>query len=361
MDGLFLVINGEWYNIIMKKRLFLQEKRWRRGRVCLVLAAILLISAGAYLYLTVTTRPLHKEAFLFGTLIRVTAYGPGARAALDRALSEMARIEEMIATATAVINRKAGEEPAPVDEEFFAFIKTVFDRSGTTGGYFNPAIGPLVETWGFGPGGTGRLPAREEITQVLPLLDLEGIVLDQAAGTVYLTRKGMRLDLGGVAKGYAVDRVWELLAGAGLRGALVNAGESSIRVLGERPGGGPWRVAVSHPREEEWLGILGLPPGSAVGTSADTQRYIVVDDRRYSHLLNPFTGYPATDLLSVTVIAGNALDADVFSTALFVAEGRDRLALLEQWGAEGVMVTAAGAIEQTPGLAGFWYKEESPR
>jgi thiamine biosynthesis lipoprotein len=171
----------------------------------------------------------------------------------------------------------------------------------------------------------------------------------------------MRLDLGGVAKGYAVDRVWELLAGAGLRGALVNAGESSIRVLGERPGGGPWRVAVSHPREEEWLGILGLPPGSAVGTSADTQRYIVVDDRRYSHLLNPFTGYPATDLLSVTVIAGNALDADVFSTALFVAEGRDRLALLEQWGAEGVMVTAAGAIEQTPGLAGFWYKEESPR
>jgi len=336
-------------------------KEWRRGHVCLILAAVLLISAGAYLYFTATTRPVHKEGFLFGTLIRVTAYGPGARAALDRALSEMARIEEKIAGTVEAVNRKAGEEPVPVDEEFLGFLKTVLARSGETGGYFNPAIGPLVEVWGFGPGRTGRLPAREEVEQVLPLLDPEEIILDQAAGTVYLTRKGMRLDLGGVAKGYAVDRVWELLAGAGLRGALVNAGESSIRVLGERPGGGPWRVAVSHPRKEEWLGILALPPGSAVGTSADTQRYIVVDGRRYSHLLNPFTCYPAADLLSVTVITGNALDADILSTALFVAEGRDRLELLDRWGAEGIMVASSGVIIQTRGLAGFWYEEDNPR
>ncbi|NLY89345.1 MAG: FAD:protein FMN transferase [Firmicutes bacterium] len=335
-------------------------KRWRRVYVYLVLAAVLLISAGAYLYLNVTTKPLHKEGFLFGTLIRITAYGPGARAALDRALSEMAGIEEKIAGAVAAVNSKAGEEPVKVDEEVFALLKVVFARSGETGGYFNPVIGPLVETWGFGPGGSGRLPAQEEIDQVLPLLEPDGVILDEAAGTVYLTRKGMRLDLGGVAKGYAVDRAWELLAGTGLKGALVNAGESSIRVLGERPGGGPWRVAVSHPRSQEWLGILGLPPGSAVGTSADTQRYIVVDGHRYSHLLNPFTGYPAKDLLSVTVITGNALEADILSTALFVAEGRDRLELLDRWGAEGVMVTASGMTVQTPGLAGFWYKKEGP-
>ena len=236
-------------------------KEWRRGHVCLILAAVLLISAGAYLYCTDTTRPVHQEGFLFGTLIRVTAYGPGARAALDRALSEMARIEEKIAGTVEAVNRKAGEEPVPVDEEFLGFLKTVLARSGETGGYFNPAIGPLVEVWGFGPGRTGRLPAREEVEQVLPLLDPEEIILDQAAGTVYLTRKGMRLDLGGVAKGYAVDRVWELLAGAGLRGALVNAGESSIRVLGSGPVAVPggWRSVI--PGKRSGLAFWPCRPG----------------------------------------------------------------------------------------------------
>ncbi|NLW10272.1 MAG: FAD:protein FMN transferase [Firmicutes bacterium] len=344
----------------MKKSLLQRGKRWRRLYLYLVLAVVF-ISAGAYLYHTAVNKPLYKEAFLFGTLIRVTAYGPGARAALDRALTEMARIEQEIAKAVAAVNSKAGEEPVEVDAEFFALLEAVLGRSGETGGYFNPAIGPLVEAWEFGPGGSGRLPPREEVEQVLPLLDANGIILDRAAGTIYLSRKGMRLDLGGVAKGYAVDRAWELLAGAGVRGALVNAGESSIRVLGERPGGGPWRVAVSHPREEEWLGILALPSGAALGTSADTQRYIVVDGNRYSHLLNPFTGYPAAELLSVTVITGNAFDADIFSTALFVAEGRDRLELLDRWGAEGIMVTASGARVETPGLARYWYEGNGPR
>ena len=269
----------------------------------------------------------------------------------------MARIEEKIAGTVEAVNRKAGEEPVPVDEEFLGFLKTVLARSGETGGYFNPAIGPLVEVWGFGPGRTGRLPAREEVEQVLPLLDPEEIILDQAAGTVYLTRKGMRLDLGGVAKGYAVDRVWELLAGAGLRGALVNAGESSIRVLGERPGGGPWRVAVSHPRKEEWLGILALPPGSAVGTSADTQRYIVVDGRRYSHLLNPFTCYPAADLLLLRSLP-NALDADIYPPR-FCGRRLDRLELLDRWGRRHNGGFFRGD-NTNPGLA-VWYEEDNPR
>lgn len=339
----------------MKKRLLLPGKRLWRVYACIILAAVFLIIAGAYI--TVTNKPVHKEAFLFGTLIRMTAYGPGARVALDRALAEMTTVEETIAHAVAAVNGKAGEEPVEVEEEFFALLKVVFARSGDTDGYFNPVIGPLVETWEFGPGDTGRLPFPEEIERVLPLLNREKVILNQTAGTVHLTRKSMRLDLGGAVKGYAVDRAWELLAGAGLRGALLNAGESSIRVLGERPGGGPWRVAVVHPRKEEWLGILALPSGSAVGTSADTQRYIVVDDHRYSHLLNPFTGYPAEDLLSVTVIAGNAVDADIFSTALFVAEGRDRLELLDRWGVEGVLVTASGATTQTHGLTKLWYDE----
>ena len=146
---------------------------------------------------------------------------------------------------------------------------------------------------------------------MLPLLDANGIILDRAAGTIYLSRKGMRLDLGGVAKGYAVDRAWELLAGAGVRGVSERRREQ-YPGFGGAARGRPWRVAVSHPREEEWLGILALPSGAALGTSADTQRYIVVDGNRYSHLLNPFTGYPAAELLSVTVITGNAFDADIF-------------------------------------------------
>ncbi len=317
---------------------------------------VVMIGVSIILSLPVMNRPVTKEAFLFGTLIRITAYGRGAGQAVDKALAIMARIEQAAGTGTMEkINNKAGIEPVEVEEELFSLLQVILEQARRTGGYFNPAIGPLTEVWDFGPGGAGRLPAPAEIAAVLPLTDPEALLLNAEKKTVYLRKAGMKLDLSGAAKGYAVDRAWEILNSSQVRGALINAGESSIRVLGERPGGGPWRIAVAHPRKDEYLGILELPSGKALGTSADTQHFIIVEGRRYSHLFNPFTGYPPDDVISATVVADEALEADIFSTAVFVAGGRNRLELLEEWMVEGLVVDAAGRVMKTPGIEEFWH------
>jgi len=326
------------------------------GKKFFIVPAVMVVVAIIF-YLSHTNRPVTKEAFLFGTLIRITAYGPGAGSTMDKALDKMAVIEQWTGTGTgsvAKINSKAGIEPVEVEEELFFLLQRIFEQTQRTGGYFNPVIGPLSEVWDFGPGGAGRLPAPAEIAAVLPLLAPDKVQFNTEKKTVYLAKTGMKLDLGGAAKGYAVDRAWEVLNSSRIRGALINAGESSIRVLGERPGGGPWRVAVAHPRKSERLGVLELPSGKAVGTSADTQRFIIVEGHRYSHLFNPFTGYPPDDLFSTTVITDKALEADVFSTAVFVAEGRNRQELLEHWVVEGLVVDSSGRVTETPGIKEFW-------
>jgi thiamine biosynthesis lipoprotein len=298
-------------------------------------------------------KPIQKDNFLFGTLIRITAYGPGASNAIDRAFTEMSRIESFTAQdrgEISNINLNAGKEPVKIGDELFSLLQVVFKLAEESEGYFNPVIGALVEIWGFGYGGEGRLPLVKEISSILPITKRELVEFNEEEKTIFLLREGMKIDLGGVAKGYALDRAWEILKSSGVKGALINGGESSIRVLGERPGGGPWRIAISHPRKEKWIGILELCSGKAVGTSADTERYIEKDGRRYSHLLNPNTGYSPSDLFSATVIADTALEADLYSTAVFVAEGVERLEYLTNRGLEGVVVYSDLNIKATKGI-----------
>jgi len=303
---------------------------------------------------------MEKSRFLFGTLIRITAYGPNASVGIEQAFNEMERIHRLTAQnqgMVALINDEAGHKPVPVGEEFFSLLQKIFRMAERTGGYFNPVIGPLVELWDFDYEGKGRVPSPGEIRSVLPLTQRKQAVLDEEGQTVFLKQAGMKMDLSGVAKGYAVDRAWAILKQAGVTGALINGGESSIRVLGERPGGGPWRIAVSHPRRDEWIGVVHLGSGQALGTSADTERYIERNGRRYSHLLNPSTGYPPADIMAVTVIAASALEADLYSTAVFVAEGEDRTDLIHRLGIEAVLVDSAAKVIVTPGMEAILKRE----
>ena len=319
-----------------------------------LLVVLVLLFFAAFLFFQRREEPVTDSRFLFGTLIRITAYGPGAAVAVEQAFGELEQIHELTSQTQGIvahINAQAGKSPVQVGPEFFTFLQTVFQLAEASDGYFNPVIGALVELWDFGYDGEGRIPSPAEITAVLPLTQSNLVVLDEKDQTVYLKQAGMKLDLSGVAKGYAIDRAWEILKRVGVVGALINGGESSIRVLGERPGGGPWRIAISHPRSKEWIGIVPLTSSQALGTSADTQRYIEVEGRRYSHLLNPFTGYPATDLSAVTIIADSAMKADLFSTAVFVAEAKDRERLLARQKLEALMVDSGMHVTMTPGFA----------
>lgn len=318
-----------------------------------VVLLVLLVIA-AFFFFRRREEPVTESRFLFGTLIRITAYGPGASSAVEQAFGELERIHDLTSGThgiVAQINAQAGKNPVQVGPEIFLFLQTVFQLAAASDGYFNPAIGPLVELWDFDYDGKGRLPAPTEITAVLPLTQSDLVDLDEKDLTVYLKKAGMKLDLSGVAKGYAIDRAWAILKQAGVAGALINGGESSIRVLGERPGGGPWRIALSHPRSKEWIGIVHLTSDQALGTSADTQRYVEVDGQRYSHLLNPFTGYPATDLAAVTIITDSAMKADLFSTAVFVAEAGARERLIVGQKLEALSVDRDMNVTMTPGFA----------
>ena len=285
-------------------------------------------------------RPVKETRFYMGTFFTITTYGERSKIALEYAFKEIARIEAMTdltGSPVAEINRRNRGNEVRVPLELFQLIRRIMLVQQRVDGYFDPTIGSLVDLWGFGYGGEGHVPGISMIKEALSQLSNNSIELDHTKRTVRIAH-GVTLDLGGVAKGYAVDRAVGVLQKNGIKNALINGGESSIRALGTRLNGKPWRIGLAHPRREQLAGVLHLPAGMALGTSADTQRYFVTDDRRYSHLINPKTGFPPDDVYSVTVMAPTAMDADIYSTALFVAEGNDRIILAQKWEIEAMAI-----------------------
>jgi thiamine biosynthesis lipoprotein len=184
------------------------------------------------------------------------------------------------------------------------------------------------------------VPEPVEIEAAAALVDYSLMENDYAAGKVFLPSSGMALDLGGIAKGYIVDRGLELLARSGIGHALLNAG-GDIGILGPKPDGSPWRIGVKHPRrDDELIAVISWLKKGAVVTSGDYERFFEEDGERYHHILDPRTGYPARNLLSATVVAPTAIEADALSTALFVMGPQRGLELVESLpGVEAILVT----------------------
>ncbi len=264
-----------------------------------------------------------KSLFAMGTVFEITATGPNPVQAIEEAFQEIKRIESIISNQNdselVKVNRAAGIGPVKVAPELFTILKKVAESYPNLLGAFDPTVAPVVDLWGFNPEGTPGLPASNEISRVLPLVGFKRVVLDVKRQTVFLPVKGMKLDLGGIAKGYAVDRAFLSLQKSGIDSALINGGSSSIRAIGKRAGGGPWRLGIGHPRQTgDLLGALSLPEDRALATSADNQNFLIHNSERYSHLIDPRTGYPARDKILVTVTAPTAMEADLLSTAFFV-------------------------------------------
>lgn len=288
--------------------------------ISLPIIAALLIGFLFWRYRQVTvTKPL----FAMGTVFEITATGINPEQAIEKAFQEIKRIEAITSnrdgSELAKVNQAAGAGPVKVSPELFAILKKVADSYPTLSGSFDPTIAPIIDLWGFNPEGEPRLPAAREISRILPLVGFKRVVLDVKHRTVFLPINRMKLDLGGIAKGYAVDGAYLSLQKSGIRSALINGGSSSIRALGKRPDGNPWRLGIGDPRRAgELLGILRLPKDRALATSADNQNFLIHNGERYSHLINPHTGYPARDKILVTVTAPTAMEADLLSTAFFV-------------------------------------------
>jgi len=214
------------------------------------------------------------------------------------------------------INQRGAQELVSVSKETFDLIQQSKEFYEKTGGAFDITVFPLVKLWGFFEGNP-RLPDAEAIEEVLSVVGSDQLILDETNHRIGFQRQGMAIELGAIAKGYACDQVVEYLKREGVERALVNVG-GTIRAWGSSPQGKPWTVGIRDPRDPKGMTRKIPLEDRAIATSGDYEQFFIHEGKRYSHILNPNTGYPADAFTSVSVIAPTALLADVLSTSLFV-------------------------------------------
>lgn len=337
------------------------------GRKALLwtLALLLLTGLAALQYFN-RSREYRSDQFLMDTLVSIKVYGNNPetlKKAVAAAYAEMRRIAELAdgfpRPGTAAyensdvcrINARAGREPVRVDGDIMAMLLLAKKYHDLSGGAFDVTVGPLMELWGFG-GNNPHVPRADKIQAALGFVGSGKLVLNERERTAFLTRSGMKLDLGAVAKGYATEKALQVLRKHGIEKALIDAG-GNIRVLGRNPNDTPWRIGIKDPRKTDAVvAVLPLEDASAV-TSGDYYRSFEEGGKRYHHILDPRTGYPADRHMSVTVVTKDAGLADILSTVCFVLSADQALEMAEKMtGVDLCLIAADGRIRHTPSLGG---------
>jgi FAD:protein FMN transferase len=292
------------------------------------------------------------------TTLDITIQGRSGKQAAADADAAIARAREIESRTSrfdpgsdvSLINKNAGTAPVSVSDETMYLVRKSIEYGRAMGGGFDITVAPVVSLWGFYDQ-KYRVPYQSEIDAALALVGSQKIVIDEAAGTVFLPSKGMEIDLGGVAKGYAVQQMYELLRRRGVKSALVNFG-GSVGALGRRSDGKKWVVGVKHPRAEggALVGELQVED-TFVNTSGDYERYFVKDGKRYFHIFDPATGHQPEGTMSVTVVGPDAMVADILSKAPFVMGTQRGLQFIEgQEGFEALAIDSTGKVTYTPNM-----------
>ena len=236
------------------------------------------------------------------------------------------------------INLQAGKKAVQVHPELFELIKLGKKHSIAANSHLNIAIGPLVQTWRIGFS-DAKLPSEEEIQRLLKITNPEEIVLNDLNREVYLSKEGMRIDLGALAKGYIADKLKEFLVEQGVQSGIIDLG-GNILTIGENPTfHRPWRIGIQNPALDrgEHVAVIEVSDASVV-TSGIYERQLVVDGKTYHHIFDRTTGYPMeTELASITIVAKKSVDCEIWTTRLF---GQNPYDIIEE-------------IEQQPGLEAF--------
>lgn len=267
-----------------------------------------------------------ETRLMLDTFIRIVVYDPdfpadSVKQAISAAFADFARIDQLCSSVRdsseiSEINRQAGRAPVKISRHLRKILEYAKFTSEISGGAFDISFLPVSRRWNFYDSSRPfRKPAPEEIATALPKVDFRKIQLE--ADSVFLREPGMEIDVGGIAKGYAVDLAFETLQKSGLRDFQIDAG-GNLRFLAGPVSTGKRKIWIKHPRNRDLLwGYLQMDTG-CVATSGDYERFFIEDSVRYHHIIDPKTGYPAQKAVSVTVIAPTAMAADAFSTAIFV-------------------------------------------
>lgn len=285
-------------------------------------------------------QPLHHQAssrLSMGCVYAIEVYGRNAEALpaiVNEAFDEVDRIDRLMShyrpeSELSRLNREAARGPVSVTTELFDFIVEALRYSRESDGAFDVTVGPLMKAWGFFRG-EGRLPSEAELAAARRLVGSTHVVVDPGARTIAFDTPGVELDLGGIAKGYAVDRAVRLLRRRPIESALVSAGGSTIYALGAPPGRNAWAVEIQDPMVSSRTAFTVDLKDRALSLAGRSEKSFEADGRTYSHIMNPRTGRPVEGVLAVAVLTTTGTAGDALDDALFVlGPGRGRHYVLQ--------------------------------
>lgn len=320
-----------------------------------LLFLVLVIGIGAWRLSA--NKEANRAEFLMSTYMEIRAIGRKAPQALDAVFARLVEIEDRMTknsedSEIAAINQYAGQEAVAVSDDTFAVIGKALQYAELTRGKFDPTIQPIVELWQIGTP-QARVPSNAEIAAQLPLVNYQAVETNASTRTVRLNQAGMGLDLGGIAKGYAADEAVRILQEYGVKKALINLG-GNLYALGTNPNNQPWRIGIQDPEDDrnQFIAVVEAEDQTLV-TSGAYERFLERDGITYHHILDPETGYPAaSDLLSVTIVTNNSIDADALSTSVYILGREAGLALIESLpDIEAVIIDRDYRVYLTAGLS----------
>lgn len=321
--------------------------------ICLCILSIL--SAGCDSQ-KMTSSMKEKEEFIFGTLVSLKLYEPVADSVFQTVFDDMRDVENRMTvkgmtSELIAVNKAAGINPVIVSEDTYEVIDTAKKAAEESAGAFDITVYPVVALWGIGTD-QARVPSESEIAAELKYVGYNDLILDPDEQSVFLKRTGMGLDLGGIAKGYSADRISEMLKSMGVESGIINLG-GNILAMGSKADGSAWKIGIQNPMSDrgEYIGIAEVVNQTVV-TSGIYERYFEMDGKRYHHIMDTKTGYPAdNELAGVSILATSSIEADALSTTCFVLGTEKALEFLKNKpDVNALFITKDKKIQMTPGF-----------
>lgn len=335
-----------------------------RSALPLMLAALMLVAVASSG--ETESRVFVRSRYLMGTTVEIKARGrtsAAAQGAINAAFDEIARIESMMShwrddSELARVNQMAGLQPVEVAPELLEVVKRGIGVSRMTGGAFDITIETVSRLWRI-EGEEPKVPSREEIKDALGRVGYRHVRLDEEKGTIFLDEPGVRIGLGGVAKGYAVDRAIAVLRKRGIRSAMISAG-GDMALLG-KDGERPWRIGVKDPRHPSRTIGWFEASDTTVHTSGDYERFVKIEGKRYHHIFDPKTGRPSKRVWAVTVVTKDGTLGDALATGIHVLGRRKGMRLVASLeGVEAIVIDSGGKVKYSGAMRNLFHETPAP-
>lgn len=327
-----------------------KKRKFKKVKLTFLIIAVLFLAfLGVRTYNSYRFHLEKQVRFMMDTYVTIYAVGPKKISfrAVDLALDRMQEVDAKFN----ILNPESplyafNRQGVPIsDQEILNVVRLALQVARKSDGAFDITISPLVELWGF-YGDSPHLPQEQEIKNSFTKIGYKYLMINN--GKLEKSKEDIRIDLGGIAKGYGVSQAVKVLKAEGITSALIDAG-GDVYALGKR-GGKFWKVGIRSPRGEDLLGYLEVEDLAVMG-SGDYERFFIKDGKRYHHIFNPKTGYPAEGVSGTTLVHPDPMVADAWNTAIFVLGPEKGLEIVENMpGMEAIMVTTAGEILYSSGL-----------